>query len=236
MTAQHHLTLYSMWASSCAQRLWIALHYKGLEYDLIPVDLVKDEHLGSTYGENISAHKTVPVLKVVPTGSSPSDSPLFLRQSLTALHWLEDAYPARPSLLPAWQTDPLKRAHVEDLVNLMAVDIQPVTNRRVALRAEAMGATYEQWVSETCAGGFDSYERLVAKSAGKYSVGDEITLADVVLYAQVDLAVGAAKMPIDAYPTVSRICDNLKQHPSFAQAEKRKQPDAPAQRAAAAKS
>ena len=38
-----------------------------------------------------------------------------------------------------------------------------------------------QWARDNCARGFDAYEAVIRECAGKFSVGDEVTAADVVL-------------------------------------------------------
>lgn len=72
---------------------------------------------------------------------------------------------------------------VRQLVNVLACDIQPVQNLRV-LRKHGLDhkVDWVQWVINT---GFAGLEQLVAQCAGKYCVGDEVSLADVCLVPQV---------------------------------------------------
>ena len=48
-------------------------------------------------------------------------------------------------------------------------------------RIEKIGGDKALWAKETILKGLGTYEKLAKQTAGKYSVGDEITLADVFL-------------------------------------------------------
>ena len=51
-------------------------------------------------------------------------------------------------------------------------------------RVEALGGDRKVWAQTTIIKGLTAIEALLAESAGKYCVGDEITLADVFLAPQ----------------------------------------------------
>ncbi len=51
-------------------------------------------------------------------------------------------------------------------------------------RVEALGGDRKAWAQTTIIKGLTAIEALLAESAGKYCVGDEITLADVFLAPQ----------------------------------------------------
>ena len=94
------LALRSYWRSSCSWRIRIALNWKGLNYETIPVHLVKDggqqhssEHL------DLNPMRELPVLMV-------DDQPLA--QSVAILEFLEETHPT-PALLPQ---NPIDRARV----------------------------------------------------------------------------------------------------------------------------
>jgi maleylacetoacetate isomerase len=50
---------------------------------------------------------------------------------------------------------------------------------------------------------------LLQKSHGKYSFGDEVTLADVLLVPQVSSAIAVYKWNIEEYPTIKAVYENL---------------------------
>jgi len=54
--------LYSYWRSSAAYRVRIALNLKGLDYDIVPVSLVKDG------GEGVPIAQVDPVERQLPAG------------------------------------------------------------------------------------------------------------------------------------------------------------------------
>jgi maleylpyruvate isomerase len=70
-----------------------------------------------------------------------------------------------------------------------------------------------------------AYEKTVAETAGKYSVGDEVTLADLVLVPQL---YNARRFNVDlsVLPVVLRIEEALLQLPAFQAAHPDAQPDA----------
>ncbi len=85
------LTLYSFWAATAPYRVRIGLALKGLDFDVVPVDLGAGDQHGEAYrGRN-------------PQGLAPAletEAGDLLTQSLAILEWLEETHP-EPSLLPA---------------------------------------------------------------------------------------------------------------------------------------
>jgi maleylacetoacetate isomerase len=74
--------------------------------------------------------------------------------------------------------------------------------------------------------GLRAYEAIVAGCAGKYSVGDEITMADVCL---VPAAWGAERVGVDlgAFPVVSGIVKNLESVEAVRKGHWQRQEDTP---------
>ena len=83
------MRLYDYWRSSAAYRVRLALNYKGLRYQQVPVDLRKN------------AQRTAEFLEINPQGLVPvlEDDGVVLTQSLPILNYLEERYP-EPALLP----------------------------------------------------------------------------------------------------------------------------------------
>ena len=73
-----------------------------------------------------------------------------------------------------------------------------------------------------------AYEKTIETTAGRYSVGDEVTLADLALVPQL---YNARRFGIDvttAFPALARIDEALQQLPAFRAAHPDAQIDAPA--------
>lgn len=215
-------TLYTYFRSSCSARLRIALNLKGLDYDLVPVNLLKSEQLSEEHrARNPSA--SVPLLVCHRAGASSGDTKIT--QSVAALEYLDEAHSDVHPLLPA-SSDPSRRAVVRALVNVVAADIQPVTNLRIVRRVRALGGDADQWNREFMAEGLGAYEAVAKEWAGEYSVGDQITMADCCLMPAVW---NAERYGVDmtAFPTVTRIAARLKEHPAVVKASYFVQPDTP---------
>ncbi|RMC00651.1 hypothetical protein DUI87_23268 [Hirundo rustica rustica] len=106
--------LYSYFRSSCSWRVRIALALKGISYDLVPVNLIKDG--GQQFSAEFKAlnpMQQVPALKI---------HGITLSQSLAIINYLEETYP-NPRLLPQ---DPKKRAQVRMIADHIASGIQPL--------------------------------------------------------------------------------------------------------------
>lgn len=210
------LTLHGYYRSSCSARLRIALDLKDIPYEPKYVNLVDGEQLSHEYGL-INPSRSVPTLVI--EGSPPWK----ISQSVAALEYLEEAYPDTTSLLPA---DTKSRASIRNLVNIIACDIQPPTNLRIMKRAKALGGDPNTWARELMAAGLQAYEAAVSSTAGKYSCGDMITLADVCL-APAMWNAERYGVALNSFPTVCRIYAALSQHVSFQNAHWQKQPDCP---------
>ena len=59
----------------------------------------------------------------------------------------------------------------------------------VLVKIEKLGGDKAIWAKEAIFKGLGTYEKLAKQTAGKYSVGDEISLADVFLIPQIYNAV-----------------------------------------------
>lgn len=213
------MKLYSYFRSSAAYRVRIALNLKGLAYEAIPVHLLKDG------GEQLSAKYR----QINPSGLVPAlqDERGTLTQSMAILEYLEETHPEVPLLPP----DPLGRARVRELCQIVACDIHPLNNLRVlrylvrtfGISEEAKNDWYRHWVSD----GLAALEGHLARDPGAadFCHGETPTLADCFLVPQV---FNAQRFNIDLapYPNVARINANCVQLPAFAHAHPSQQPDA----------
>ncbi|KAI5248940.1 maleylacetoacetate isomerase [Aureobasidium subglaciale] len=199
------LTLYGYYRSPCSAKLRIALDLKAIEYKAIYVNLNKAEHLRDDYGSK-NPSRSVPTLLV--------DETWGITQSMAALEDLEEAYPRSTPLLP---TDTKSRANVRTLAEIIAIDTQPLTNDTPLKRAEESGADSKQWAQAFTKRGLDAFEKVASVTAGRYSCGDDITLADKF------------EVSLEPYPTSCRVYAELREHVSFIRSHWQQQPDCPAE-------
>ncbi|KAJ2797133.1 Glutathione S-transferase zeta-1 [Coemansia guatemalensis] len=204
--------LYTYYRSSSAARVAIALNYKGIDYEQIPVNLLKNEQLAETYvSKNPSA--LVPLLVI---------DGCELSQSVAILEYLEETRPDAP-LLPK---DPAQRAHVRAIVGAICCDIQPLQNLRV-LRTLPEDQRPEH-ARSVIARGLSVVEAMLEKTAGQFCVGDEVTFADCCLIPQL---INAHRYGVDMahFPHINAIESKTSKLEPFQRAHWTKQPDCPAE-------
>ncbi|MGY6565248.1 MAG: maleylacetoacetate isomerase [Halomonadaceae bacterium] len=211
-------TLYGYFRSSAAFRVRIALNLKGLDYDQVPVNLVKGEQRDK---DNLARNPQglVPILE--------TDDGIQLSQSLAICEYLEERHP-EPALLPA---DAEGRARVRSLAQLVACEIHPLNNLKVLkylvhelkLDEAAKLAWYRHWIAE----GFTALEARLANepATGEFCHGDSPSLADLCLVPQVFNA-ERFECDLSAYPTIRRIAERCRAMDAFAKAAPGAQPDA----------
>jgi maleylacetoacetate isomerase len=213
--------LYSFWRSQAAYRVRIALALKGVAFELRTVDLLKGEQNRAEY-RRINPEGVVPAL--IEGGAPP------LVQSLAILEYLDEKYPD-PPLLPRDLRD---RAYVRSLALLPAMDAHPLIVPRVrAYLAGPLGigeAARNEWLKhwlEECNAALEAL-LLGGGRAGRYSCGDEITLADLCLAPHLTTAEMLYPLDLASYPTAAGIFRNCMEHEAFAKTHPRLQPGAAA--------
>ncbi|MEP5764283.1 MAG: maleylacetoacetate isomerase [Halieaceae bacterium] len=209
------MKLYSYWRSSAAYRVRIALNLKGLDYQTVPVNLLKQEHKAPDYLDR-NAAGLVPTLEL--------DDGRCLTQSTAIIQWLDAEYP-EPALLP---TDNFERARVLSMANTVACEIHPLNNMGVLnyLKAEydADQEQLNQWMYHWLDRGFSTLESEI--SAAPYCCGEQLTMADLLLVPMVynalrfnyDLASRQAK--------VYAVWQACNEQQAFIDAQPENQPDA----------
>ncbi|KAL4817493.1 Maleylacetoacetate isomerase [Aspergillus spinulosporus] len=217
------VTLYTYFRSSCSARLRIALALRSISYTSVPINLLKGEQ-SSTKNTTVNPSATVPTLII--EHADQNQAPITITQSLAALEYLDEAFPDRPNPLLPPSSNPQQRALVRTLASIIACDIQPVTNLRIFQRVAPFGVDRAAWSKDLIEAGFAAYEAIARDSAGKFSVGDRITMADVCL---IPAVWGAERAGVDLgqYPTIKRVAEALEKENAVKEGHWRTQPDTP---------
>ena len=211
------MKLYTYWRSSAAYRVRIALELKGLAYESIPIHLVRNggEQLRASY-RALNPSAAVPALEL--TGGA------ILTQSLAIIEYLDEVHP-EPRLLPR---DPLLRARVRAAAQVIACDVHPINNLRVAQYVKGiLGHSQDDvvsWMRHWMREGFDAYVRLIDQS-GQFSFGDSLTMADLCLIPQLYNARrwGLELAPFERLNAIDAACRAI---PEFVRASPEEQQDA----------
>jgi len=209
------MKLYGYWRSSASWRVRIGLNLKGVEVEHVSVHLVRGG------GEQ----KEVAHLKRNPMGQVPVlelDDGRCLTQSLAILHYLDETYPD-PPFLP---TDPVARAHVRSMTQIVNSGIQPLQNLYTLRLIEAFGNDPSMWAGHHISRGLAALETMAAPLAGSCLIGDHITTADMCLVPQLYNA-RRYNIPLHAFPTLCRVEETCREHPAFQAAVPEAQHDAP---------
>lgn len=211
--------LYSFWRSSAAFRVRIALNLKGLDYEIIPIHLLKNGGgQSSTEYAKLNPNQLVPLYV---------DGANVIHQSLAIIEYLEEIQP-NPPLLPS---NAINKAWVRSLAMDIAIDIHPIGNLRVlrylmkklGISVEAKDTWNQYWIAQ----GLESLEKQLCSDArvGGFAFGDTPSLIEVCLVPQIFNAL-SAKMDIHTYPTLMKIFNECMLIPAFINASWEKQIDA----------
>ncbi|MEZ4741115.1 MAG: maleylacetoacetate isomerase [Bdellovibrionota bacterium] len=188
----HNITLYHYWRSSCSWRVRWALQLKGIEHNLIAVDLLKNEQQQSTY------------LQQNPSGFVPSlivDGKAY-GESMAIIEWINEKWPHNP-LLPE---DPFARLLTRQLYMTIASGTQPLQNliaQQFHSDDKDKRVEYARyWINR----GLKAYETILNQHGlgGHFSLGETITMADLCLIPQ---CYNARRYTIDLeqFPKIKKI-------------------------------
>ncbi|MEZ4454645.1 MAG: maleylacetoacetate isomerase [Nannocystaceae bacterium] len=213
------MILHGFWRSTATWRVRIALAYKGLEYTLVPVDLVGAGDQRGPEHHRRNPMEQVPVLELAGEGGG---APVHLAQSIAILEYLEERYPT-PPLLPA---DPLARARVRQLAEVVNSGIQPLQNSGIQLHLAALGVDARAWVQRFVGRGLRALEELAAPIAGRFCVGDQLSFADLALVPELTFA-RRYDVDLAGLPTLLRVEAACRALECFQVSTPERQPDAP---------
>lgn len=210
------MQLYSFFNSSTSYRVRIALALKNISYEYHGINLRSGEQCSSQY------------LELNPSGCVPllvDDDGTHISQSLAIIEYL-DSVGDGPRLIPH---DPLERARVMEVSQLIGCDVHPINNVRVLgyLQRElqvsdAQKATwYRHWVDQ----GLSALEEFLQRYGhGSYSFGEMPTLADCCLVPQVANALRMG-CDLERFELVMAIHRHCLEQEAFKQAAPERQSD-----------
>ena len=189
-------------------RARIALEECGLAYKLNPVDLAKGEH------------KTPKFLAMNPNGQipvivdhdGPGGKPLTLSQSTAILlycaeksgKFLPKDAAARPAMLQALMS--------------ASTDVTPVFGAYFGAKNKDAASPVTQMFKDRVRALFQVWDGALGKR--KYCAGDEVTVADLSLYAGYARVKGAAPDAVEGLPNLSRWADEMTARPAIQRALK----------------
>ncbi|KAE8738077.1 hypothetical protein FOCC_FOCC016452 [Frankliniella occidentalis] len=188
------------------------MNLKNIQYTIEPVDILKK-------GQNCTKFRQVNPMGKVPALLIDGHT---IVESLNILHYLEETQPNH-ALMPS---DVYQRSKVREVCEMIQSGIQPLQNVGLLSHLESIAGKDERlkWAQHWINNGFRAVEKQLATYSGKYSVGDEISLADCCLIPQVFNAI-MYKVDLEQYPTILRINNELVHHPAFYAANPLNQPD-----------
>lgn len=212
------ITLYSYFRSSTSYRVRMALNLKGLAYETVPVNLVKDEQFMDMYAL-INPMTAVPALV---------HDDFTLTQSHAIIEYLDEIEPATPLIFG----DAQQRGYIRMLTDIISTDIHPLTNLRV-LRylGDQHGVDDEgkqHWYGHWARKGMQAVEKALRQSGrcGAYACGDQISMADIAIISQM-YNMRRYKLRLDDLPLCTRIEQNGIVLDALKSAAPEHQPDAP---------
>jgi len=213
------MKFFSFWRSLASFRVRIALNLKGIQPQVIDINLIKGDQRNAEF-RKINPQMLLPAIV-------DGDQPVLF-QSLAILEYLDETYP-EPPLLPK---EPRARARVRALANIVACDAHPLIVPRVRNFLEQEFKLDEKqrmvWVRHWIVEALEALETHLGRDreTGRYCHDNQVTIADLCLVSHV---VGAKLFDVDVkpYPIVMRIFEICMAVDAFARAHPLRQPGAP---------
>jgi maleylacetoacetate isomerase len=207
------VTLYSYWRSSSSHRVRIALGFKGIPFETVPINLLGNEQSSEEH-KSRAPNGYVPALTI--------DGDTFV-ESVAIIELLDDLFPD-VSLFPK---KPRDRARVRALVETINSGVQPLQNLAVLLRHSDDHDKRTAWAKHFNTRGLEVFENQMKRNGdGDFAFADAFSAADCFLIPQV---VSAKRFGVDIsqFPRVSRAMATTENLPFVKSAAPEAQPDAP---------
>lgn len=173
--------LFSSWFCPYAQRAWIALEEKGVDYEIVSIipyvaDASKPGGLSKNPLSLEEKKKKYPeFIAASPKGLVPAiqrgEDRIY--ESLVCVEYVDEAFPEGPSLLPA---DPAKRARARIWASFVSESINPHFYRMLMKPSNEEREDEKKKLVENLV----VFARA-ADSVGPYFLGDAFSLADISL-------------------------------------------------------
>ncbi len=199
------IKLYTYWRSTAAYRVRIALNLKGIDYQSIPVHLVKDG------GEQHKAeYKALNPQGLVP--ALVTEGGEVINQSMAIMEYLETTYPDI-SILPI---DAIGQAKTRAMAQMIVSDIHPLNNLRVLKMLKntwnqtQVDVWYTHWIHQ----GFTALEQMLQGSDLSFMNEMFPCMSDICLVAQVYNA-ERFKVPLHDFPRLMEINQRCIELPAF---------------------
>jgi maleylpyruvate isomerase len=208
------MKLYSYWRSSASWRVRIGLAWKNVAFEYMPVQLVPDK----VGGQHSDAYRALNPMEQVPT--LVLDDGRQISQSMAILEYLEETVP-EPPLLPR---DRYLRARARQLAEVINAGIQPLQNTHPLLQLRTRGVDDKAWAQYFITRGLDALQASAQPTAGRFLVGDTVTLADVYLVPQLYNA-RRFELDVGRWPLLRRVEEACAALPAFHIAHADRQPD-----------
>lgn len=211
-------TLYNYYRSSSSYRVRIALHLKSIAFQYVPVHLLQDGG-----DQNKLAFR-----RLSPRGEVPLlvHNQMTLSQSMAIIQYLDAIEPN----FPLFPQKPEIRAQILQFCEDINSGIQPLQNLRVISELrESLNASDQDvnhWLHHWIEAGFSSLEATLAKTAGTYCFGGEVTAADLFLVPQV-FSARRFDVSLSSFPILERVATAAGQLKAFQNAHPDRQIDAP---------
>ncbi|MEQ1666160.1 MAG: maleylacetoacetate isomerase [Bdellovibrionales bacterium] len=180
--------LYNYFRSSASYRVRIALHFKGIPFEYIPVHLVKDG--GEQFLDNYKKLNPISQVPCLVHGDKT------ISQSVAIIEYLDEVVPTSP----LYPKDAYQRALVRQICEIFNSSIQPLQNLIVLAELtnsfKANDAAKTAWIQRWNHNGLQAVESLIKTHASannnnndssliKYCFGDSFTAADCFLAPQI---------------------------------------------------
>lgn len=217
------IKLYSYWRSTCSWRVRIALQWKELAHEIVPVHLIAEggqQHAAEYRAKNPMAQ--VPLLEETAAGGA--EIVWRMGQSLAIMAYLEERHP-QPALLP---DDVFQRAMVRQLAELVSSGIQPLQNLSVLNHlSNDLGQDSKAWAQRWIHRGLLAFDQTARQTRAAFCVGDRLSWADICLIPQLYNArrFGVDLSEVPALVAIEARCEALE---AFQRAHPDRQVDAPA--------
>ncbi len=209
--------LYQFWRSSSSWRVRWALMVKGVEFDIHSVDLGAGEQLTP---EHLARNPLGRVPALLLDGHC-------LAESVAIIELLEERIPS-PPLFPK---DPWARVRTRQLVEYVNSGIQPFQCPVCVNRARDTPEARTEWSRFFNERGLLAYEKMLETVAaeglgGRFSVGDTLTAADILLCTQTWSA-RRFGVDVEQFPRVFAVEKAAMATPHAERARPENQPGAP---------